>query len=548
MRQIKSLPYCIILLLFIFSSCQENRKTRADCPVIPKPLSCKLQSGTFTFGNSTVIELKTGDDGIKKAAEFLKCFVEQTGDCSIKIDSDDDTRNKIVFAVCDTISRDDAYTLKITPREITITSKSGEGAFYAVQTLRQLLPVACEKKICDENVVLDVPCVSIYDVPRFSHRGFMLDVARHYFPVDFIKKSIDMMALYKLNVLHLHLTDDQGWRVEIKSKPRLTSVGAWRRQSIVGHKNDEPRKYDGKRHGGYYTQEELREIVEYAQDRFIEVIPEIEMPGHTQSILAAYPQMACFPKDYEVSCDWGVHKNVLCTREESFKFLEDVLSEVFEIFPSKYIHIGGDECPKEQWSKCPVCQQNIKKMGLKDEYELQSYFINRMEKFVNSHGRQIIGWDEILEGGIAPNAIVMSWRGEEGGIKAAEMKHSVIMTPRDFCYLDYYQSEDRENEPLAIYGYLPLDSVYSYNPTEELTPEQSQYIRGIQGNLWTEYIATPEHAEYMAYPRLIALAEVGWSSQKERDYSDFIRRLSIQSKRLDFLQVNYAKHFLFSKK
>lgn len=549
MKHIKKLSYCVVLLLVVFVSCKGNQKSASgSCPVIPKPLYWENQSGKFTFGNMLEIEVKANDNEIKKAAEFLESFVERTGDCTVGAEMGGKSPSKVVFTFCDTISRDDAYKLDITPHVITIASKGGAGAFYAVQTLRQLLPVECEKKICDENVVLDVPCMSIYDVPRFKHRGFMLDVARHYFPLDFIKKTIDIMALYKLNVLHLHLTDDQGWRVEIKSHPRLTSVGAWRKQSIVGHKKDVPRRYDGKPHGGYYTQDELREIVEYARDRFIEVIPEIEMPGHTQSVLAAYPQLSCFPKDYEVSCDWGVHKDVLCTKEESFKLLEDVLTEVFEIFPSKYIHIGGDECPKDHWSSCSVCQQNIKKLGLKDEHELQSYFIKRMEVFINSHGRQIVGWDEILEGGIAPNAVVMSWRGEAGGIKAAEMKHSVIMTPRDFCYLDYYQSEDRDNEPLAISGYLPLDSVYSYNPTGKLTPEQSQYILGIQGNLWTEYIATPEHAEYMAYPRAIALAEVGWSRPEDKDYEDFIHRLTIQARRLDTLQVNYAKHFLFSVK
>ena len=345
-----------------------------------------------------------------------------------------------------------------------------------------------------------------------------------------------------MNVLHLHLTDDQGWRIEIKSHPRLTSVGAWRKQSIAGHKNDVPRKYDGKPHGGYYTQDELREIVEYARERFIEVIPEIEMPGHTQSILAAYPQLACFHKNYEVSCDWGVHKEVLCTKEGSFKLLEDVLSEVFEIFPSKYIHIGGDECPKDRWSECPVCQRNIKRLGLKDEHELQSYFIKRMEEFVNAHDRQIIGWDEILEGGIAPNAVVMSWRGEAGGIKAAKMNHSVIMTPRDFCYLDYYQSEDRDNEPLAIYGYLPLDSVYSYNPTEKLTSEQGRYILGIQGNLWTEYIPTFSQAQYMVLPRWAALAEVQWSNPEKKNYENFLSRLPQLINIYDAEGYNYAKH------
>ncbi len=388
MQNMRTIRYCFILFLSVLVSCKgQTDKLNDNCPLIPKPLSLDMQPGEFTFGDSVVIELKTDDEEIKRAANFLKTFVEQTGSCKAQIGTGEEARNKIVFTVCDTIAHDEAYRLDVSPRTITIASKGGAGAFYAVQTLRQLLPAECEKKICDENVILQVPCVNIYDEPRFKHRGFMLDVARHYFPLDFIKKNIDIMTLYKLNVLHLHLTDDQGWRIEIKSHPRLTSVGAWRKQSIAGHKNDVPRKYDGKPHGGYYTQDELREIVEYARERFIEVIPEIEMPGHTQSILAAYPQLACFHKNYEVSCDWGVHKEVLCTKEGSFKLLEDVLSEVFEIFPSKYIHIGGDECPKDRWSECPVCQRNIKRLGLKDEHELQSYFIKRMEEFVNAHDR-----------------------------------------------------------------------------------------------------------------------------------------------------------------
>ena len=395
---------------------------------------------------------------------------------------------------------------------------------------------------------MKVPAGIIKDEPRFTHRGFMIDAGRYFFPADYVKKQIDIMALNKLNRLQLHLTDDQGWRVEIKSHPELTKIGAWRKETLIGHKNIKPHHYDGKPHGGFYTQEELKEIVKYASDRFIEVIPEIEMPGHAQAVLATYPQLACKPDKYEVSCIWGVHKNVLCTKEATFRFLEDVLTEVFAIFPSNYIHIGGDECPKDRWKECPTCQNNIKKLGLKDEHELQSYFISRMEKFINSHGKKIIGWDEILEGGLAPNATVMSWRGEAGGIKAAEMEHPVIMTPRNICYLDYYQSQDKENEPLAIGGYVPLDSVYLYNPVAAIKNEYQKYVMGVQGNLWTEYISTSEHAEYMTYPRLIALAEVNWTPIDHKDYNDFLKRLSKQIKRLDELDVNYAKHFISSTK
>ena len=532
----------LILLLFIFSSCQENRKTRADCPVIPKPLSCKLQSGTFTFGNSTVIELKTGDDGIKKAAEFLKCFVEQTGDCSIKIDSDDDTRNKIVFAVCDTISRDDAYTLKITPREITITSKSGEGAFYAVQTLRQLLPVACEKKICDENVVLDVPCVSIYDVPRFCHRGFMLDVARHYFPVDFIKKSIDMMALYKLNVLHLHLTDDQGWRIEIKSLPNLTAKGAWRAKRVGQWWQREPQQPDEEAtYGGYYTQEDIKDVLAYAKQRYVRVIPEIDVPGHSLATLVAYPELACMkaPKYVNVGNKfYGEDENTLCAgKEETFEFLDKVFTEVAALFPDEYIHVGGDECFKGFWHKCPRCQARMKAENLKDENEMQSYVIHRLESILKAKGKKLIGWDEILEGGLAPDATVMSWRGMEGGIKAAKANHHVIMTPTQHCYLDLWQGEPSV-EP-DTYSMCRLSDSYRFNPVPDSVP--AEMVLGGQGNLWSESVPTFHHAEYMTWPRGWALAEVLWSGPAKTDWDEFWPRVEKHFERADVAGINYAR-------
>ncbi|MCU6768564.1 beta-N-acetylhexosaminidase [Barnesiella propionica] len=541
----------IFFILITFApSCQvqlSEEKLSERYPIIPKPVQVTYQKGDFIFSGNIAVKVRTIKPDYKKAADFLIDYTNRTGAVTLVYAPEDAKGKSIVFDTDQNI-KPEGYSLNISPEQITILSSDEAGAFYAVQTLRQLLPVECEKKIYNKNIHMKVPAGIIKDEPRFTHRGFMIDAGRYFFPADYVKKQIDIMALNKLNRLQLHLTDDQGWRIEIKSHPELTKIGAWRKETLIGHKNIKPHHYDGKPHGGFYTQEELKEIVKYASDRFIEVIPEIEMPGHAQAVLATYPQLACKPDKYEVSCIWGVHKNVLCTKEATFRFLEDVLTEVFAIFPSNYIHIGGDECPKDRWKECPTCQNNIKKLGLKDEHELQSYFISRMEKFINSHGKKIIGWDEILEGGLAPNATVMSWRGEAGGVKAAEMEHPVIMTPRNICYLDYYQSQDKENEPLAIGGYVPLDSVYLYNPVAAIKNEYQKYVMGVQGNLWTEYISTSEHAEYMTYPRLIALAEVNWTPIDHKDYNDFLKRLSKQIKRLDELDVNYAKHFISSTK
>ena len=369
-----------------------------------------------------------------------------------------------------------------------------------------------------------------------------LDVARHFMPVEFIKRYIDLMAMHKMNRFHWHLTEDQGWRIEIKQYPRLTEVGAWRDSTLVGHYGSGV--YDGERHGGFYTQEEVREVVAYAQERFITVIPEIEMPGHSSAALAAYPELGCEPeKKYHVQSTWGVFEDIYCPSETTFTFLENVLTEVMALFPSEYIHIGGDEAPKDAWRKSELAQQVIQREGLADEHELQSYFIRRIEKFLNKHGRQIIGWDEILEGGLAPNATVMSWRGIQGGIEAARQQHNVIMTPGSHCYLDHYQANP-DTEPLAIGGFTTLEKTYSYEPTPaELSEEEARYILGAQGNIWTEYMHSGEKVEYMAYPRATALAEVVWSPKEKRNWTDFWRRLQTHFKRLDALGVNYADHY-----
>lgn len=439
----------------------------------------------------------------------------------------------------------DAYTLSISEKEITITGNNA-GVFYGLQSLLQLLPASqpANQALSKNTKTFALPTCIVEDYPRFGWRGMHLDVSRHFFPKEFVKKYIDYLALYKMNVFHWHLTDDQGWRLEIKKYPKLTSVGAYRKGTLIGHYTEKPDRYDSIRYGGYYTQADAREVVEYARKRHITVVPEIEMPGHASAAVTAYPELACTPGPFEVVKNWGVFPDVFCPKEETFQFLQNVLAEVIAIFPSKYIHIGGDECPKDRWKESAFCQALIKKHGLKDEHELQSYFIQRIEKFVNSKGRQIIGWDEILEGGLAPNAAVMSWRGEKGGIEAAKQHHPVVMSPTTTVYFDYYQSK-KPGEPIAIGGFIPLDLVYGYEPLpKELSAAEHQYIIGAQANLWTEYIATPDKVEYMLLPRLCALAEVVWTPPEQKNYDAFMGRLNQHTRLLDAMKVNYSKSAL----
>ena len=369
----------------------------------------------------------------------------------------------------------------------------------------------------------------------------MLDVSRHFFPVSFIKKYIDLLAMHKMNTFHWHLTDDQGWRIEIKKYPKLTEIGSKRKQTMKGHYNEQ--QFDGTPYGGFYTQEQIAEVIKYAQKKYVTVIPEIEMPGHAMAALAAYPELGCGENAYQVGTKWGIYDDVFCPTEQTFSFLEDVLTEVIALFPSNYIHIGGDECPKISWKNSQFCQDLMKKQGLKDEHELQSYFIKRIDKFLTSKGKKMIGWDEILEGGISPNATIMSWRGIEGGVAAVKQNHDAIMTPGSHCYLDHYQS-DPSSEPLAIGGFLPLEKVYAYDPTPKgLTARQAKHILGVQANLWTEYIPTTTQAEYMAYPRASALAEVAWTITAAKDYKDFTTRLKTHFERLRYLAVNYSNSY-----
>lgn len=433
----------------------------------------------------------------------------------------------------------EAYSLSITPAGITIIASSSSGIFYGLQSLKQLY-VSSSLKTSGESIIL--PSIYIYDEPRFSYRGMHLDVSRHFFPVEFIKRFIDFLAYHKLNYFHWHLTDDQGWRIEIKKYPKLTEIGAVRKETRVGHASDTQIEYDNQIYTHFYTQEEILDIVAYAKDRYITIIPEIEMPGHALSALAAYPELSCIGGDLEVATTWGVFEDVFCTKDEVFTFLEGVLDEVSELFPGRYVHIGGDECPKTRWKECEVCQMTMRKNNLLTTEELQSYFIQRIEKYLNAKGKSIIGWDEIFEGGLAPNASLMAWRGISVGVEAAESGHDVIMTPTSHCYFDYYQST-KDTEPLAIGGYLPLKKVYEFDPVPKgLSKRAEIHILGAQANVWTEYIRSEAHCEYMLFPRLCALAEVNWTAKENVNWSGFVHRLKEHHKRLSALSINYANH------
>jgi len=511
--------------------------------LIPYPQQVVEKDGVFKL-SSLVQVLYHGDDNSRFVAQTFCDLLAVSAGFNFK-PTESATVNAEAGAIKFVLAPDGndiegSYTLSVEEKAIVVSSANPVGLYYGYQTVRQLLPVHVEQQSLVSNVDWTVPCVEIQDEPQLKYRGLMLDVGRHFFPVDFIKKYIDLLALHKMNVFHWHLTEDQGWRIEIKKYPKLAEIAAYRDETLIGHGSKKPFKYDGKKYGGYYTQEEAREIVAYAAARYVKVIPEIELPGHSQAALTAYPEIGCTGGPYEVAKRWGVFPEVYCAGEEkTFEFLEHVLLEVMDIFPSEYIHIGGDECPKVRWKKCSKCQVRMKVEGCENEHELQSYFIQRIEKFLNSYGRRIIGWDEILEGGLAPNATVMSWRGEKGGIEAAKQGHDVIMTPTSHFYLDYYQNKPKK-EPLAIGGHLTLKKVYNYNPyPSQLSSEEQKHIIGVQGNVWTEYIPTTKHVEYMVYPRACAIAEVGWLHPDKKNIKEFTKRLEGHLKRLDVLGVNY---------
>lgn len=534
---------CFLSFCGITAFCQQKE---ASYQVIPLPQQIDMQQGSpFVLNAQTKIQFPAGNEELKSDAAFLADYIKEitgrttaTGSASLRLVKE---KNVIVLKLDKTITNDEGYQLSVDEKRITIAGKDANGIFYGIQTLRKAMPAVA--KNCD----ITFPAVVINDYPRFAYRGMMLDCGRHFFPVKFVKEYIDLLALHNMNYFHWHLTEDQGWRIEIKKYPKLTEIGSKRAQTVIGHNSG---KFDGKPYGGFYTQAEVKDIVAYAKARHITIIPEIDMPGHMNAALASYPYLGCTGGPYKVIEEWGVFDDVLCIgKETTFKFIEDVLDELMALFPSKMIHIGGDECPRVRWKACPLCQKRIQEEGIKGdkkhsaEDRLQSYFMTRIEKYLNSKGRSIFGWDEILEGDVAPNASVMSWRGMSGGIEAAHMHHNVVMTPNSYVYFDHYQSADVSKEPLAIGGYLPVKRVYSFEPApDSLAADVKPYIIGAQANLWTEYIPTTSQAEYMVLPRMSALSEVQWTNAEKKDYKNFAGRLP---RMIDIFQrdgLNYAKH------
>lgn len=514
----------------------------ADFNIIPRPQQVNVSNDApFTLSAKTVISLGTNSQDMKRNANMLASYIEQATGIRPAVGKSKNGA-AIVLTIDKTIANAEGYKLDADAKQIRIAGASAAGVFYGIQTLRKSLPLVNGKAS-----KVSVPAVHIADAPRFAYRGTHLDVSRHFVTVDSVRQFIDMLALHNINRFHWHLTDDQGWRIEIKKYPLLTQIGSKRAQTVIGHNSG---KYDGKPYGGFYTQQQIRDIVKYAADRYITIVPEIDLPGHMQAALAAYPDMGCTGGPYEVWQKWGVSDNVLCAgNDKTLTFIDNVLKEITQLFPSKYIHVGGDECPKTQWQKCPKCQARIKALNLeaKDghsaEERLQSYIITHASNYLKSLGRNTIGWDEILEGGLAEGATVMSWRGESGGIAAAKQHHDVVMTPNSYLYFDYYQSLDKANEPIAIGGYLPLETVYSYEPMpKELTADEARHIIGVQANIWTEYMPTFKQMQYMALPRLAALSEVQWSQPALKDYNSFTNRLTEFTHMYDHLGYNYAKH------
>ena len=515
----------------------------ADFNIIPQPQQVVADaSAPFTLNSNTVIYVQTNSQDMKRNATMLASYIQEATGIRPTIGKLVKGNPAIILSIDKTISNAEGYRLNSDAKQIRIAGASAAGVFYGIQTLRKSLPL-CNGKATQ----VSIPAVHITDAPLFAYRGTHLDVSRHFVTADSIRQFIDMLALHNINRFHWHLTDDQGWRIEIKKYPLLTKIGAKREQTVIGHNTG---KYDGIPYDGFYTQQQIRDIVKYAADRYITIVPEIDLPGHMQAALAAYPELGCTGGPYKVWQKWGISDDVLCAgNDKVLAFIDNVLKEVTQLFPSKYIHVGGDECPKVRWKDCPKCQARIKALHLeaKDghsaEERLQSYVITHASNYLKSLGRNTIGWDEILEGGLAEGATVMSWRGEAGGIAAAKQNHDVVMTPNSYLYFDYYQSLDKANEPQAIGGYLPLQRVYSYEPMpEELTAEEARHIIGVQANIWTEYMPTFKHMQYMALPRVAALSEVQWTQPQLKDYTDFTNRLIGLTHLYDRLGYNYAKH------
>lgn len=547
-------------LLFLLSGCHQSLKeTVNEYNIIPQPNQIAPKEGRFQLSNKVSVITTDCLPEVKAIADSFIVRTQNISGITLKSSSREHADLPTIRFVTVEDMPDEGYKLMVTPNEISLTASQPNGFYYGMQTIYQLLPPAIYGKELAKREDWSLPAVEVEDAPRFPYRGLMLDVCRHFSSIDYIYKFIDLLAMHKMNTFHWHLTDDQGWRIEIKKYPKLTEVGSKRKETLVDYYfTNWPQVFDGKEHGGYYTQEQIKDVVAYAASKYITVIPEIEMPGHALAAIASYPELSCTPDTmYDVTGKWGIFKEVFCPTDTTFKFLEEVLDEVIELFPSSYIHIGGDECPKNAWQNCTNCQLLIKQLGLKDdttpnavdgkkhtkEEKLQSYFITRMEKYLNSKGRNIIGWDEILEGGLAPNATVMSWRGVQGGINAAKAGHDAIMTPSTYAYLDQYQ-EEPEIAPTTIGGYNTLKKTYSYNPVSNDADELlQQHIIGIQGNIWTEYMQNDERRDYQAFPRAIALAETGWTIDENKNWKSFCKRIVEDFARMDVMNVKASRSF-----
>ena len=542
MNLLKKTYRCVTLMFFALLFAFPSYAQTADYQIIPLPRHVQERSGEFLLHDGIKVMYPKENVKMQNNASFLAEYVKELTGIKLKAMPGRLPKGAINLVLDPKIENKEGYRLSVTPKSITIYGQTPAGVFYGIQTLRKSLPTSVQSQVI-------LPSVVITDEPRFAYRGMMLDCARHFFPVSFVKKYIDMLALHNINTFHWHITDDQGWRFEVKRYPKLIEIGSKRDETVIGHNTE---KYDGTPYGGYYTQADCKDIIAYAAKRYINVMPEIDMPGHMLGALAAYPDLGCTGGPYKVCTKWGVSEDVLCVgNPKTLEFVKNVLTELIDVFPSKMIHIGGDECPKTRWKECPKCQAKAKELGLgatkehSVEEQLQSYFIKEIEKFLNAHGRNMIGWDETLEGGLAPNASIMSWRGVKGGIEAAKQHHDVVMSPTTYCYFDYYQGADQSKEPLAIGGFLPVKKVYSYEPyAPELTSEEAKYIKGVQANLWTEYIPDGKQAEYMVLPRMDAVCEIQWIPAEQKNYSGFLKRIPHMFSIYDKLNYNYAKHLL----
>lgn len=555
----KGITLLLLSLSLISPGCQQTKEVVNEYNIVPLPNQMMPQQGRFELSKKVKVVTTACSPEVKAIADSLIERLSLTSGIRLEQTDKEQAGSPAIIFVAREGMPQEGYQLTVTPTDITIAASQPNGFFYGVQSLYQLLPPAIYGKVKEKNAEWSVPAVEITDAPRFAYRGLMLDVCRHFSELDYIYKFIDVLAAHKMNTFHWHLTDDQGWRIEIKKYPKLTEIGSKRKETMVDYYyTNWPLEFDGKEHGGYYTQEQIKEVVAYAASKYVTVIPEIEMPGHAIAALASYPELSCNPDTtYDVTGVWGVFDEVFCPNKETFAFLEGVMDEVVELFPSSYIHVGGDECPKTAWKNCAHCQGLIKELGLKDdttpnvvdgkkhtkEEKLQSYVITRMEKYLNSKGRNIIGWDEILEGGLAPNATVMSWRGVEGGMTAAKAGHNAIMTPSPYAYLDQYQ-EDPEFAATTIGGYQTLKKTYSYNPVPDDAEELvKKHIIGVQGNIWNEYMQNNDRRDYQAFPRAVAIAETGWTLNANKNWKNFCERMATDFDRLSVMDVKASRNF-----